>query len=74
MGKEFFVSNKQFKEVRQFSKDELLTKVRETEALLFQSRMQKTTGQLKNTGSVWAARKMLARLKTRLTQLAAGQK
>jgi len=68
------VSNKQFKEVQQLSKDELQNKVRETEALLFKSKMQKATGQLKDTGSVWVARKMLVRLKTRLTQLAAGQK
>jgi ribosomal protein L29 len=67
------VSNKQFKEVQQLSKDELLSKVRDTEALLFKAKMQKATGQLKDTGSVWVARKMLARLKTRLTQLA-GQK
>jgi ribosomal protein L29 len=64
------VSNKQFKEVQQLSKDELLTKVRDTEALLFKAKMQKATGQLKDTGSVWVSRKMLARLKTRLTQLA----
>ncbi len=67
------MSNKQFKEVQQLSKDELLTKVRDTEAVLFKAKMQKATGQLKDTGSVWVARKMLARLKTRLTQLA-GQK
>lgn len=67
------MSNKQFKEVQQLSKDELLSKVRDTEALLFKAKMQKATGQLKDTGSVWVARKMLARLKTRLTQLA-GQK
>lgn len=67
------MSNKQFKEVQQLSKDELLSKVRDTESLLFKAKMQKATGQLKDTGSVWVARKMLARLKTRLTQLA-GQK
>ncbi len=67
------MSNKQFKEVQQLSKDELLTRVRDTEALLFKAKMQKATGQLKDTGSVWVARKMLARLKTRLTQLS-GQK
>ena len=67
------MSNKQFKEVQQLSRDELLSKVRDTEAQLFKAKIQKATGQLKNTGSVWVARKMLARLKTRLTQLA-GQK
>ena len=65
------MSNKQFKEVQQLSKDELVVKVRETEALLFRAKMQKATGQLKDTGSVWVARKMLARVKTRLTQIAA---
>lgn len=64
------MSNKQFKEVQQLSKEELLSKVRDTEALLFKSKMQKATGQLKDTGSVWLARKKLARLKTRMTQLA----
>lgn len=68
------MSNKQFKEVQQLSKNELEVKVRDTEALLFKSKMQKVTGQLKNTSSIWVARKTLARLKTRLTQLAAGQK
>ncbi len=68
------MSNKQFKEVQQLSKEEVLAKVRETEGLLFQSRMQKATGQLKNTGAVWLARKSLARLKTRLSQLQAAQK
>jgi len=68
------VSNKQFKEVQQLSKNELEVKVRDTEALLFKAKMQKVTGQLKNTSSIWVARKTLARLKTRLTQLAAGQK
>lgn len=68
------MSNKQFKEVQQLSKNELEVKVRDTEALLFKAKMQKVTGQLKNTSSIWVARKTLARLKTRLTQLAAGQK
>jgi ribosomal protein L29 len=67
------VANKKNKEVQQLSRNELLSKVRDTEALLFKAKMQKATGQLKDTGSVWVARKMLARLKTRLTQLA-GQK
>lgn len=67
------MSNKQNKEVQQLSNEELLTKIRKTEALLFKAKIQKATGQLKDTGSVWVARKMLARLKTRMTQLA-GQK
>ena len=67
------MSNKHFKEVQQLSKEELLTKVGDTEALLFKAKMQKSTGQLKDTASLWRSRKLLARLKTRLTQLTAGQ-
>lgn len=68
------MSNKQFKEFQQLSKNELEMKVRDTEALLFKSKMQKATGQLKNISSIWVARKTLARLKTRLTQLAGAAK
>ena len=54
------MSNKQNNEVQQLSKAELLSKVRDTEVLLFKAKIQKATGQLKDTGSVWVARKMLA--------------
>ena len=67
------MSNKSFKEVQQLSRDEVLSKIRDTEAGLFSSRMQKATGQLKDTSSIWRSRKLLARLKTRLTQMSAAK-
>ena len=63
------MSNKKFKEIQQLSKDELSSKIRETEAALFKARMQRATGQLKDTSLLWRERKALARLKTRLTQV-----
>ncbi|MFN7684946.1 MAG: 50S ribosomal protein L29 [Oligoflexia bacterium] len=63
------MSNKKFKEIQQLSKDEILTKIRETESSLFKARMQRATGQLKDTSMLWRERKTLARLKTRLTQV-----
>jgi len=63
------VSTKSFKEVKQLSKDEVVTRIREVEASLFKARMQRVTGQLKDTSLLWRERKVLARLKTRLTQM-----
>lgn len=63
------MSNKNFKQIQQLSKDEIVTKIRETEASLFKARMQRATGQLKDTSLLWRERKNLARLKTRLTQV-----
>jgi len=63
------MSNSKFKEIQQLSKDELVNKIREAEASLFKARMQRTTGQLKDTSLLWRERKTLARLKTRLTQV-----
>ncbi len=63
------MSNKNFKQIQQLSKDEVVTKVRETESHLFKARMQRATGQLKDTALLWRERKALARLKTRLTQM-----
>ncbi len=63
------MSNKKFKEIQQLSKDELSSKIRESEAALFKARMQRATGQLKDTSLLWRERKALARLKTRLTQV-----
>jgi len=57
------VAIKKYKELKQLSKDELATKIRETEATLFQAKMKKTTGQLENKTSVWRMRKDLARMK-----------
>lgn len=61
------MATKRFKELKNLSKDELATKLRETEAGLFQTRMKKVTGQLTNTASIWQARKDIARIKTLLS-------
>lgn len=63
------MSTKSFKEVKQLSKDEIMNRIRQTEAGLFKARMQRVTGQLKDTSLLWRERKLLARLKTRLTQM-----
>jgi len=57
------VATKRFRELKNFSKDELVTKVRETEAQLFQVKMKKATGQLEDTATIWRLRKDLARMK-----------
>jgi len=57
------VATKRFKELKNLSKDELEIKVRESEAQLFQIRMKKATGQLKDTASMWRLRKDVARMK-----------
>jgi large subunit ribosomal protein L29 len=67
------VSSKRFKELKNLSKDELTTKVRETEANLFQAKMKKTTGQLADSAMIWRLRKDVARLKTLMTAEKAGK-
>lgn len=57
------MSTKRFKELKSLSKDELATKIRESEAQLFQVRMKKATGQLEDTASIWRLRKDVARMK-----------
>ena len=68
------MSNKIIKKLKNLSKDELVTKVRELEAGLFQARMKKVTGQLENTASLWKMRKDLARAKTLISQVASPSK
>jgi large subunit ribosomal protein L29 len=65
--------SKKLKELKELSKEELATKVRETEAALFQLRMQHRTGQLENTAMLWQNRKMLARIKSLLGSRAAAK-
>ena len=67
------MSSKRFKELKNLSKDELTTKVRETEANLFQAKMKKTTGQLADSAMIWRLRKDVARLKTLMTAEKAGK-
>ena len=57
------MATKRFKELKNLSKDELITKIRETEAHLFEARMKKATRQLTDTAMLWRMRKDLARLK-----------
>jgi large subunit ribosomal protein L29 len=57
------VATKRFKELRDLSKSELQTKVREVEAELFHVKMKKTTGQLSDTAMIWRLRKDLAHMK-----------
>jgi large subunit ribosomal protein L29 len=63
------VSTKRFKELKNLSKEELFSKIREIEAGLFQGRMKRAAGQLENTASLWVLRKDLARAKTLKTAL-----
>lgn len=65
------MSNKRIKELKGLSKDELATKLRETEAELFQVKMKKVTGQLTDTAQPWRLRKAIARMKTLQTAAAA---
>lgn len=58
------MATKRLKELKNMSKDELVTKLRETEAALFQTKMKKVTGQLADTASIWRLRKDIARIKT----------
>jgi large subunit ribosomal protein L29 len=68
------VATKSYKELRNLSKDELVSKVRESELQLFNARIKKATGQLTDTASIWRTRKMLARAKTLLTRLSEAAK
>ena len=58
------MATKRFKELKNLSKDELVTKVREVEAEMFQVKMKKMTGQLTDTATLWRLRKDIARMKT----------
>ena len=57
------MATKRFKELKNLTPAELVVKVRETEGELFQVRMRKVTGQLKDTAQIWRLRKDLARMK-----------
>ena len=57
------MSTKRFNAIKSLTADELATKIRETESEVFKARMQRVTGQLKNTSSIWLMRKDLARMK-----------
>ena len=58
------MSTKRFSELKNLSKGELVTKLREIEAEMFQVKMKKMTGQLTDSASLWRLRKQIARIKT----------
>lgn len=62
------MGTKRFRDLKNLSQDELVVKLRETQAELFQTRMQKATGQLKDTARLWRLRKDMARMKTLQSQ------
>ena len=68
------MSTKAFKELNSLSNDELGNMLRDTRQALFKARIEKMTGQLKSPASLWQMRKKLARLQTRMTELANGKK
>lgn len=57
------MSTKLFKEMKDLTKEELIVKVREGEQQLFQLKLKKIAGDLKDTASLWRLRKNLARVK-----------
>lgn len=67
------MATKRFKEIKNLSKDELATKLRETAASLFQAKIKLATGQLADTSSMWRMRKDIARMKTLASQHPAGK-
>ncbi len=52
------------KEIRELSKDEVATKLRETRSQLLQLRLRKQTGQVEKTHELRGFRKDIARLQT----------
>ena len=65
---------KRFKELKNLTKDELGTKLRELEKQLFEERMKKAAGTLADSAMLWRVRKDIARVKTLQTQAASGGK
>ncbi|MBI4926077.1 MAG: 50S ribosomal protein L29 [Bdellovibrio sp.] len=57
------MSSKRFSELKNLTKEELDTKLRELEKELFQAKMKRASGQLENWSSIWSMRKDLARMK-----------
>lgn len=57
------MATKRFKELKNLSKVELTSQIRETESQLFQAKMKQATGQLADTAMLWRLRKDIARMK-----------
>jgi len=61
------------KELRALSVAELETKAREISKEVFETKMSKVTGQLKDNAKIWRLRKQMARVQTLLTQKQGGK-
>ena len=61
------MATKRMMALKNLTKEELLSKVRETEAQLFQVRLKKVTGQLADTATLWRLKKDIAFMRTRLS-------
>lgn len=62
------MATKSFKEFKDLSRPELLSRIRSTEADYFKLRMEHETGQLEKTANLWKTRKSLARMKMLVSQ------
>jgi large subunit ribosomal protein L29 len=62
------MAKKPMKELKKLSASELVTKARDLEKGIFDTRIKKATGQLADSAMVWRLRKELARVKTLQTQ------
>ncbi len=58
------MSTKNFKTMKALSKDELATKLRESESNLFKAKMQHKTGQLGDTAMLWRLKRDITWIKT----------
>lgn len=67
------MSNKKFVELKNLSKDELSSRLRELEAKLFDAKIKRATSQLADTALIWRSRKDVARIKTIQSQISAMQ-
>lgn len=64
---------KVMKELRSLSAAELEAKAREISKEVFETKMSKVTGQLKDGAKLWRLRKQMARVQTLLTQKQGGK-
>ena len=62
------MAKKAMKDLKNLSANELVSKTRDLEKNLFDTRMKKVTGQLADSAMIWRLRKELARVKTLQTQ------
>ena len=67
------MANKKLDALKNMSEKELIKGVADAQKSLFESKIRLATGQLENTGSLWKARKEIARMKTFLTQKTASK-